>query len=634
MHNLSKYKLTDLELMTLGMGLKFVPDVSMSGSDIQQELFKAVDTLQRKLLLAFFYGEKFEPDEMIPVNETKPKWTPQSVDFPYDSRNMFSRISTACDDIRANIRKKVSTVSHQIGAEDQLLLKIIERMAKIKSIHIKPTDKNLGLAVMDLDMYIKMCKTHLDDVSTYEPTTFDLDKRVSVRERLSSILAFHSMLFDESGKSTKLAESLLQVSAIDARAAAFYCNPKLHKWNRDTQDCPPGRPIASTNGTQTEATSKWLDKQLRRVLPFINRTICHSTHDLVLAVEGINDDIRAGKTHPLTDDDWVLLCLDVRALYPSIPIKWGIQRVRQVCESSGLIPQSELNLIIDLLTWVLENNFVEFYGSFWQQKSGTAMGTPVAVIYSIIVLFSMEAPLTRHMLLYLRYIDDVFSIVRRAHAEEFIVSFQAICKDIQFDIDGSSPLSLLRDGVMLDSRITINANGLLDMSLFQKKLNKYQYIPAFSQHEEHIYVNFIHNERIRNQILNSDRAKFEEMDRLFRERLLARGYTEAMLNKAWRVLPSRDSLIAGLRRKALARQSKAKSNKLPPKLILHARLPLLPKALKLSELVQLPDSITLEREFRIAFGDERRVTLAKLPLKNLTKYLVRSRLQPDPSNSE
>jgi hypothetical protein len=63
-------------------------------------------------------------------------------------------------------------------------------------------------------------------------------------------------------------------------------------------------------------------------------------------------------------------------------------------------------------------------------------------------------------------------------------------------------------------------------------------------------------------------------------------------------------------------------------------LPLLPKALKLSELVQLPDSITLEREFRIAFGDERRVTLAKLPLKNLTKYLVRSRLHPDPSNSE
>jgi hypothetical protein len=564
--------------------------------------------------------------------KNKPKWTPSADNFPADGRNIFRRIMRTCEDMRKKINRDFRNIDHKVSEEDALLLEIIGRLKSMASIILKPADKNLGLTIMNLVDYVEMCLKHLNDRTTYEPTTFDLEKRVEVRSKLENILAKHGLLrIEETGALTPLAVSLLQVSALDAVAAAFYCLPKIHKMKPE-DDIPPGRPIASTIGTLTEAPSKYLDKQLRRLMNFIERTICSSTHEFVLAIEKLNDNIRDGRIPPLTDEEWIVLYLDIRSLYPSIPIEWGIEQVRKVCEMAGVFTPQELDFLIELLRFVLENNYVEFDGKFWLQKTGTAMGTPVAVMYSIIVLFSMEAPITQHMLLYSRFIDDVCALVRRREAQAFIDSFQAICPSIQFD-NVPSIDEFLREGVMLDCRIEITSEGLLNLKLFQKELNKYQYIAPFSGHSPHIFKNFIHNEVRRYRLLCTKDSDFNEMLDLFTKRLQARGYTPAMIDKGFGLIPTRESIIRDLRKKESKRATDESQTKEKKQLILHVRLPILSRKLKLANYFQLPESITDEDEFKAVFKSNR-VMLNKLPLDNLSKHLVRSRLLPRGNDSE
>jgi hypothetical protein len=191
----------------------------------------------------------------------------------------------------------------------------------------------------------------------------------------------------------------------------------------------------------------------------------------------------------------------------------------------------------------------------------------------------------------------------------------------------------LREGVMLDCRIEITSEGLLNLKLFQKELNKYQYIAPFSGHSPHIFTNFIHNEVRRYRLLCTKDSDFKEMLDLFTKRLQARGYTAAMIDKGFGLIPTRESIIRDLRKKESRRATDESQTKEKKQLILHVRLPILSRKLKLVNYFQLPESITDEDEFKAVFKSNR-VMLNKLPLDNLSKHLVRSRLLPRDNDSE
>ena len=73
----------------------------------------------------------------------------------------------------------------------------------------------------------------------------------------------------------------------------------------------------------------------------------------------------------------------------------------------------DISFHIELLSWVLNNNYFSFNNDIYLQIYGTAMGTPVAVEYANIVMYSIEYSLVDkyNPTLYLRYIDDLFVIL-------------------------------------------------------------------------------------------------------------------------------------------------------------------------------------------------------------------------------
>ena len=50
----------------------------------------------------------------------------------------------------------------------------------------------------------------------------------------------------------------------------------------------------------------------------------------------------------------------------------------------------DIDFHIELLHWVLVNNFFKFNNDIYLQKYGTAMGTPAAVEYANTVLYFIE----------------------------------------------------------------------------------------------------------------------------------------------------------------------------------------------------------------------------------------------------
>ena len=140
----------------------------------------------------------------------------------------------------------------------------------------------------------------------------------------------------------------------------------------------PGRPIVSSIYTMTCHTSVYLDMQLQPIFKLLN-TVCTSTNTMI-------NDMHTLK-FPLSS---VILCADVTALYPNIPIDLGITTFHNVVIAAKQFNPDHLSFLMSLLRWVLTHNYCTFQDRIYLQVEGTAMGTPVATTYANIFLYGIE----------------------------------------------------------------------------------------------------------------------------------------------------------------------------------------------------------------------------------------------------
>ncbi len=207
---------------------------------------------------------------------------------------------------------------------DRFIGKILKKLYRNKQIVIKPADKNLGLTIMDVQLYNDMCLLHLSDTSTYclqssycSTTTLDL---------LDNLLREHGHWFWNNKKRTgisSIAKCLCQFAGLPStrEAGYFYVIPKIHKLTGEWQpNMPlPCRPIVSMTNTLLVPASQYVDQKLRPCLSKIS-TICNGTGEvlrkLTLHESGVGND---------------LLCADVTSLYTNIPTKKGISAVCAIC---------------------------------------------------------------------------------------------------------------------------------------------------------------------------------------------------------------------------------------------------------------------------------------------------------------
>lgn len=119
---------------------------------------------------------------------------------------------------------------------------------------------------------------------------------------------------------------------------------------------------------------------------------------------------------------------------------------------------------------------------------GTAIGTSVACMYATIYFSYHEervimpsARRRKDILLYVRFTDDVFAIIKKPETAEILEgqlnSFDVEVKRLIWEV--SSPARMVN---FLDLTITLSHSNSITTKTFQKQMNNYLYLPQESAH--------------------------------------------------------------------------------------------------------------------------------------------------------
>jgi hypothetical protein len=287
----------------------------------------------------------------------------------------------------------------------------------------------------------------------------------------------------------------------------------------------------------------------------------------------------------------VILCADVKSLYPSIPIEFGLKATEAILKQYNYL-KDEIPFILELLSWVLKHNYIYFEDEIYLQLEGTAMGTPIAVVYSNIVLAYLEQSChDLHPQFYSRFIDDLFVICDdNSQAIQIVKAFNSHHPKLQLD---PSSITIASSGIYLDLTISISHCDKVEFKLYQKEINKYLYIPPTSNHPKSLLSNIIVQELKRYCLYCSITSDFEELAKKFWTRLLNRGYDEAFLTPLFENIPSREALLQNL----LSSTTKKKKNKDTNNsrngpIITVEMLPNFKQPLSMKKLFEIPTEIT------------------------------------------
>jgi hypothetical protein len=454
-------------------------------------------------------------------------------------------------------------------------------MQNNKNITIKPADKNLGLVVLPTLEYIKLCNIILNDEDTYEIiNTFDFNIKAVID--LENILKKHDKYYALDKKNLSyLTKSLLQLYYKDDKTinvSKFYGLPKMHK-NKLAL-----RPIISNKNSITFYTSKYLHNVLFKLVNKLP-TICYNSLDLIIQCENLT-----------LNDRSTLLIADIDNMYPSIPIAYGLKAVKNVMIQYNY-ELDNIDLILELLAWVLNNNYMEFNNNVYKQIKGTAMGSPVSVSYANITIYYVEQKcLLLNPLLYVRYVDDIFCIAKDV---DQAVQIQSTFNSVNIYIC-IKEYTIGRSGNFLDVEFYINDKNTIETKLYHKPINKFLYIPTTSLHKKHVIKNNITNEIKRIIMLNTSYSNALHDIKLFKNRLKDRGYSDIYLHYLFNPIsfPSRYKLLCNYKSKHInsmneytTSNNKNSNNKNSNNLYIITTLPNIKFDKNLTEVFQLPASI-------------------------------------------
>ena len=184
----------------------------------------------------------------------------------------------------------------------------------------------------------------------------------------------------------------------DTRPGRVQGNPKVHKTNNPLRVIITGR-----HGT-TENIAEFLEKELSENVSNLPSFIKES-NDFLNKLNSI--------PQPLPYNT-IMFCLDVKALYPSVPR----EEAKRACRKA-LNKRTNHNLTTDdalqLIDKVLENNIFSFNNNHYVHTDGTAIGSKLDMNYACTYMEEWERELLQHSdqhpLSYCRYVDDVWGFL-------------------------------------------------------------------------------------------------------------------------------------------------------------------------------------------------------------------------------
>ena len=234
------------------------------------------------------------------------------------------------------------------------------------------------------------------------------------------------------------------------------------------------RPVVSQIGHPTHQLARIVDKNFFQ--PMLKRMehLLRSTDHLLSIIPTLKF---------ASPDHIVIITLDVKSLYTSIPLKKGLSDTLKWLFKSS--PQKYHPIIREFISGSLElilfNNLFEFGEKAFRQVKGVAMGSPIGPSFANTYLLNVDNVIshTPGILKYFRYIDDVLIFADSSLLKpSFFADINAIDRNIQFDqpVTGKSV-------DYLDLSLTISPSGRVEYCTYEKNIASFtRYIHYNSFH--------------------------------------------------------------------------------------------------------------------------------------------------------
>ena len=218
----------------------------------------------------------------------------------------------------------------------------------------------------------------------------------------------------------------------------IYGLPKIHKNNI------PLRPIVSFINAPTYKLSKFLCNEIGELQNKLRYSVSNSTK----MMEIINDlNIR-----DINIEDYQMVSFDITSLYTNVPTDVALKVVREMLEEYTEVSEKltlGIDLTCDLIELCLKDTYFSFMNKIYHQKYGLAMGSPISSLLANITIFELEKTilpnLEQEICIWVRYIDDVFALVKHGSINKILNAINDFNTRIKFthEIEDDSGLPFL-----------------------------------------------------------------------------------------------------------------------------------------------------------------------------------------------
>jgi hypothetical protein len=500
--NLSSVSFDNAAMQVLNAGLKFVPTASARTSEsvVQQQ----INGFARKVRLGFQFGSTQHQNSKYHIPH--PAFEPEKA-----SAGVEDFLNDMSDQVKSFYEQHQENPKHNLGSAHK---HAVQALCNNTNIVVKPSDKNLGLCILDKEDYEGLLFKELNDISQFQLL---LDPPAHVLSRLVQRFRAIYMMW-----CNVLPSHVLEYFQHWAEQSHMfphpYCLPKLHKLPEVTKEQLPslkGRLIVPSHSWVTYAASVYMADVLQEAVKEKYDYILPDSRTLIRKLEGVK-----------VSCDARLVTFDVVAMYPSIDTDKAIEA------ACAVVKPALRGAVYDLLHFIMDNSFCMRGDNAYHQTSGTAMGTPCAVGFAnndfakrLEDVLRAEFPnFPKH---YFRLIDDGFFVWEGTDDE--LQRFLNRMNDLLPEINITWSISSLKVAY-LDLWIFKDLDSAMDglvpikFSTFQKAHNKYMYVPYSSHHRPSVFRALVRGELIRYVVTNTDEHHYVAIAELFKQRILQRGY--------------------------------------------------------------------------------------------------------------